>query len=168
MNETELTDKQKRFCQEYILDWNATRAAIAAGYSKQTAYSIGPENLKKPEIQNYISEIQKDLEKQAGLSALAVLLEAKKILFSSMANFHTDWMTREEWENLTAEQRAAISEISTTTTKDEDGNERTVIKFKLFDKFKAAALINQMLGYNKPEQIQHSGKVEIPLIKWVD
>ena len=45
-----LTEKQKRFCDEYLIDLNATQAAIRAGYSPDTAYSIGQENLKKPEI----------------------------------------------------------------------------------------------------------------------
>lgn len=49
-----LTEKQKRFCEEYIKSTNATAAALAAGYSKKTAYSIGWENLKKPEISAYI------------------------------------------------------------------------------------------------------------------
>lgn len=44
-NTMELTDKQKRFCQEYMVDNNATQAAIRAGYSKKTAKSIGQENL---------------------------------------------------------------------------------------------------------------------------
>lgn len=46
--------KQKRFCDEYLIDCNATQAAIRAGYSARTAYSIGQENLKKPELQAYI------------------------------------------------------------------------------------------------------------------
>ncbi len=45
-----LTNKQRVFVEEYLRTWNATAAAIAAGYSEKTAYSIGPENLKKPEI----------------------------------------------------------------------------------------------------------------------
>lgn len=49
-----MTKKQKRFCDEYLIDCNATQAAIRAGYSKKTAYSIGVENLKKPEIKAYI------------------------------------------------------------------------------------------------------------------
>ena len=44
-----MTKKQKRFCEEYLIDLNATQAAIRAGYSPETAYSIGQENLKKPE-----------------------------------------------------------------------------------------------------------------------
>ena len=49
-----MTEKQKRFCDEYMIDLNATQAAIRAGYSQKTAYSIGVENLKKPELKEYI------------------------------------------------------------------------------------------------------------------
>lgn len=49
-----LTEKQKRFCDEYMIDLNATQAAIRAGYSKKSAYSIGQENLTKPVIKAYI------------------------------------------------------------------------------------------------------------------
>ena len=46
-----LTPKQQRFVEEYLIDLNATQSAIRAGYSEKTAYSVGHENLKKPEIQ---------------------------------------------------------------------------------------------------------------------
>ncbi len=45
-----MSAKQQRFVEEYLVDHNATQAAIRAGYSPKTAYSIGHENLKKPEI----------------------------------------------------------------------------------------------------------------------
>lgn len=48
--EHKLTDKQQMFVKEYLIDLNATQAAIRAGYSEKTAYSIGHENLSKPEI----------------------------------------------------------------------------------------------------------------------
>lgn len=51
-----MTAKQMRFCDEYLIDLNATQAAIRAGYSKKTAYSIGVENLTKPEIKKYIEK----------------------------------------------------------------------------------------------------------------
>jgi phage terminase small subunit len=57
-----LTDKQKIFCDEYIISLNATQAAIKAGYAEKTAYAIGAENLKKPKIQSYISERMKQKE----------------------------------------------------------------------------------------------------------
>lgn len=65
--EKKMTKKQKRFCDEYLIDLNATQAAIRAGYSKKTAYSIGVENLKKPDIKKYISE--RMAEKESALIA---------------------------------------------------------------------------------------------------
>ena len=59
----ELTAKQQRFCDEYLIDLNATQAAIRAGYSEKTAYSIGTENLRKPEIKKYIDKRMADIEK---------------------------------------------------------------------------------------------------------
>ena len=49
-----MTEKQKRFCDEYLIDLNGTQAAIRAGYSKKNAYSQANENLKKPYIREYI------------------------------------------------------------------------------------------------------------------
>lgn len=57
-----LTEKQKRFCDEYLIDLNATQAAIRAGYSKKTAKVIGQENLTKPYLKAFIDERLKQLE----------------------------------------------------------------------------------------------------------
>ncbi|TWP23123.1 terminase small subunit [Apibacter muscae] len=64
MTEKKLTLKQKQFCEEYVLDLNATQAAIRAGYSKKTAYAIGQENLKKPEIQNYLTNLRTEVKER--------------------------------------------------------------------------------------------------------
>ena len=58
-----LTDKQQRFCDEYLIDLNATQAAIRAGYSKKTARKIGHENLTKPDIKQYIENRMAEKEK---------------------------------------------------------------------------------------------------------
>ena len=59
-----LTDKQEKFCLEYIVDFNATQAAIRAGYSKKTAYSVGSENLRKPEVQQRIQVLNQGIKNQ--------------------------------------------------------------------------------------------------------
>lgn len=64
-----MTPKQKKFCVEYLIDLNATQAAIRAGYSKKTAYSIGNENLNKPEINRRIQEIREKEYKKRVLTA---------------------------------------------------------------------------------------------------
>lgn len=58
-----LTKKQKIFCDEYLIDLNATQAAIRAGYSKKNANRIGSENLSKLDIKNYIDERMAEKEK---------------------------------------------------------------------------------------------------------
>ena len=77
-----LTEKQKRFCDEYLIDLNATQAAIRAGYSKKTAFIIANENLKKPYIKGYIDERLKQLEDKRIAKADEVL----KYLTSVMRN----------------------------------------------------------------------------------
>lgn len=62
-----LTEKQKRFCDEYLIDLNATQAAIRAGYSDKTAYRTGADNLRKPQIKAYID--RRMAEKEADLIA---------------------------------------------------------------------------------------------------
>lgn len=59
-----LTAKQKRFVQEYLIDLNATQAAIRAGYSRKTAGVIGDENLKKPYIREAIEEKLKQIDEE--------------------------------------------------------------------------------------------------------
>ena len=63
-----LTPKQQRFVEEYLIDLNATQAAIRAGYSEKTAKSIGQENLTKPDIQKAIQEAQEILSNKTQLT----------------------------------------------------------------------------------------------------
>lgn len=77
-----LTIKQEKFCQQYVLCCNGTKAALSAGYSKDTAYSIACENLKKPEIKERIAELRKFEEDQFYYSrsmSLKKLEEAQKL-----------------------------------------------------------------------------------------
>ncbi len=81
-NNGELNSKQKKFCEEYIVDNNATQAAIRAGHPKRSAYSTGHDNLKKPKIQRYISELKKARSLRTQVTADRVLEELAKIGFA--------------------------------------------------------------------------------------
>lgn len=74
-----LTAKQELFCREYLIDLNATQAAIRAGYSEKTAHSIGAENLIKPEIQNYIQSLKQDRNERNKIDADYVLKRLTEI-----------------------------------------------------------------------------------------
>jgi len=151
-SKVKLSDKQRAFCHYYIIDWNATKAAILAGYSENSAQQIGSENLLKPVIQDYIEEIQKDIAKEAGISFLSQVLELKKIAYTDISTLFTDWVSLEDFESLTPKQKGAILEIS--YKKDikhvnEDADiETEFVKLKLHDKIRAIQEINKMLGYS--------------------
>lgn len=68
-----LTAKQQAFCEEYLIDLNATQASIRAGYSEHTANVIGPENLAKPCISEVIQELMAKRSKKTGITAEWVL-----------------------------------------------------------------------------------------------
>lgn len=68
-----LTEKQKRFVDEYLIDLNATQAAIRAGYSEGTAKQIGSENLTKPAIKKAIDSRMEELRTQRTADAVEVL-----------------------------------------------------------------------------------------------
>lgn len=68
-----LTDKQEMFCREYLIDLNATQAAIRAGYSEKTARASGCENLTKPDIQNRIAELKAERNEKVNVDAAYVL-----------------------------------------------------------------------------------------------
>lgn len=70
-----LTPKQQRFCEEYLIDLNATQAAIRSGYSKHTAQRIGSENLSKPLISDEISRLKSERSENTKIGAAWVLEE---------------------------------------------------------------------------------------------
>lgn len=164
-NDIRLTDKQERFCYEYCIDFNATKAAIRAGYSEDTAGSIGSENLKKPEIESRIKEMQENLAETAGISSLRVISEHAKIAFSSIACLHNDWIERSDYESLTEEQKSCIKSITTKIQKRNIGTsdipdivDVEYVKVELYDKQKSLDSISKMLGFNAPEKKEFTGK----------
>jgi len=160
IEDLELTEKQKAFCREYILDWNGTQAAIRAGYSEQTANVIASQNLTKLNVKAYIEYLQKNIQEVAGISQLMILNEHKKLAFSSIAHLHNTWIERTDFDLLTDDQKACIAEISTQiktyTPKEGDDYEVEFVKIKLYDKQKALDSISKMLGYDAPQKISHS------------
>lgn len=165
----DLNEKQKQFCREYILDWNATRAydKVYKPEGKDTAGVNGHMLLKNTKIREYIEYIQNRLEEVSGISRLKVLQEYANIAFSSMGHYHNTWITKEEFENLTDEQKSCIQEISTKVNKivvnGEQVGEAEFVKIKLYDKQKALESISKMLGYDAVQTINvnHSTKPTI-------
>ena len=82
-----LTAKQQRFVDEYLIDLNATQAAIRAGYSEKTAFSIGTENLRKPLIQKAIQQRKQAREQRTEITQDRVIQELAAIGFARATDY---------------------------------------------------------------------------------
>ncbi len=163
-----LTPKQQRFVDEYLIDLNATQAAIRAGYSKKTAAVIGAENLIKPNVALAIQEAQTKLSERTEITQDAVLKELAKIGFSNMLDYikiNQDGEFITDFSALTREQAAAIGEVTVETYTEgrgDDAEEVKRVKFKLLDKRAALVDIGRHLGMF-PSKHEHTGKNGEPI-----
>ena len=149
-----MTKKQKRFAEEYLIDLNATQAAIRAGYSPDTAKEIGCENLTKPNIRACIDTEMAERSKRTGVNADRVVRELAKIAFVNAADVINakDATLRND---ASEDDTAAIQSVKVKTFGD-DGLEREI---KMADKLKALELLGKHLGMFK-DKLELSGGLD--------
>jgi phage terminase small subunit len=132
------TPKQARFVEEYLIDLNATQAAIRAGYSAKNADKIGPELLGKTRVAEAIEKAIAERSQRTEITQDQVLKELALIGFANAGNYF-DWgpdgVSLLDKGDLTEAQRSVVAEVSQTKT--EHGG---TIRLKLHDK--QAALVN--------------------------
>ena len=143
-----MTQKQKRFIEEYLIDLNATQAAIRAGYSPDTAKAIGSENLTKPDIRAQIDRAMAERSKRTGVNAERVVQELAKIAFVNAAEV-IDPKTATVKEDALPEDTAAIQSVKV----------KTFGEIKMADKLKALELLGKHLGMFK-DRIELSGGLD--------
>lgn len=157
-----MTPKQQRFVEEYLIDLNATQAATRAGYSEKTAYSIGQENLKKPEIAAAIEERRKTITEKLEITQERVLAELAKIGFANMQDYMVAGSNGDpylDFSGLTRDQAAALAEVTVedfTDGRGDDARDVRRVKFKLYDKRAALVDIGKHLGMF-PNKHEHAG-----------
>ncbi|MFR7481144.1 MAG: terminase small subunit [Roseburia sp.] len=136
-----LTAKQKRFCDEYLIDLNATQAAIRAGYSKKTARAIANENLTKPAIKEYINQRMEEKEKEL----IAEQDEVMKYLSAVMRREKTESVV----VTLSKEKSMYVPDVNGTMRKQtvkEEVPQIIEIPARLSDSNKAAELLGKAYG----------------------
>src|SRR5215510_12099596 len=105
----DLTAKQQRFVAEYLIDLNATQAAIRAGYSRQTASEQAYENLRKPQIAAAIATGKRQQLEKADLSAERILEEFRRLAFFDARTLFDDAGRLRPIADLPEDARAAIA-----------------------------------------------------------
>lgn len=138
-----VTKKQKMFVEEYLIDLNATQAAIRAGYSPDTAGSIGSENLKKPEIRACIEKAMAERSKRTGINQDRVLMELARIGFVKITDV-VDPDTAKIKSDATDDDLACIQSI-----KVKPGEFGTEYEVKMYDKKGALVDLGKHLGMFK-------------------
>lgn len=156
-----LTPKQKRFISEYRKDCNATRSAIAAGYSKKTAYSIGQENLTKPEIMAAIAVKEIQRLQQSDITADRTRLELARIGYADHRKLYDENGDFIAIHKLSDDEAAVISgtEHIMKNAAAGDGKIDRVLKIKTWDKNRALESLAKIQGMLK-EHVEHSGEVK--------
>ena len=135
-----MTPKMQKFVDEYLVDLNATQAAIRAGYSKKTASSIGVSNLKKPEIQAAIQKRQKSAAEKLEITRERVLKELASIGFAKATDFLTIQSGRvliKDSNDVAADKLAALASVK-------EG--MYGVEVKLADKARALEMLGKYLG----------------------
>lgn len=155
-----MTEKNFRFCQEYIIDLNATQAATRAGYSEDTAGSIGHELLKKPEIEAEIGRLQEERSKRTQITADRVIVELGKVAFANIQDYLEAGNKFSDAKGMDADKAAAIESIQITETEWEGGT-KTGIKFKLHDKIAALEKIGRHLGIFEKDNEQQRDVIKV-------
>lgn len=149
-----MTKKQKRFIEEYLIDLNATQAAIRAGYSPDTANEQGSRLLANVSISSQVSKAMAERSKRTGVNADRVVMELAKIAFVN-ADDVIDAETATVKPNAARDDTAAIQSVKVKTF-GEDGLEREI---KMADKLKALELLGKHLGMFK-DKVELSGTLE--------
>lgn len=143
-----MTDQQKRFCEEYMIDLSQKHAAIRAGYSPKSAEQQSSNLMKHREVRAHIDRLLAERSKRTGINADRVLLELARIGFvraSDVINMD-EAVVRDDATN---DDLAAIASVKCKTTTMSGENFEKVTEereIKLHDKIKALEQIGKNLG----------------------
>ena len=156
-----LTPRRRRFVEEYLIDLNATQAALRAGYSPRTAKKESWSLLTDPAVRAAVAGAQAERSRRTSITADRVLEELASIAFADIGDFVSwgrDGVRLNDSSNLAKDQRRAVAEVYQTKTRDGGS-----VRFKLHDKRAALSDIGRHLGMFK-ERHEHSGPDGGPIV----
>lgn len=165
LTDTGLSEKEIIFCEQYAIYANAAKAARIAGYNNpaQSARQL----TQNEEIIKCVKALKMKAAEMAGVTLIRNAQELAKIAYGNAANLRSDWMNVKDWEELTDEEKAILSEVKTqvTTTYSKQGDPITneILHFKTHNKLAAIEMLNKMFGFNQPDQVELSGKDGAPI-----
>lgn len=156
-----LNAKQQRFVEEYVIDFNATQAAIRAGYSEDSAGDIGYENLRKPEIVKAVEQKQTELRDKAALSAGQVIDELRSLAFWNVQTFVDEQNGIRKLADLSLGKTRPVLGIKVKESFLPDGTREVTTELKFHDKRGALVDLGKHLGIFKEDNEQRKPQVDL-------
>lgn len=162
----DLTPKQQLFVDEYLVDLNATQAAIRAGYSSKTAYAIADRLLRKAEVQHAIQEAKKSRSERTEITQDRVLKELARIAFFDPRKMFDADGKPIHISALDDETAAAVAGLEVVTKGNADMGLGEILKYKISDKNSALDKLCRHLGLYA-DKLALTGKDGAPLISGI-
>lgn len=144
----DLTPKQQRFVAEYLVDLNATKAAARAGYTAATARQQGSRLLTNVDIANAVADGAAQRLAKSGLTADRTLEEMRRLAFSDIRKFFTDWGGLKPIHELSDEEASVVASFEVIKKNLFAGDKKvdTIHKLKAWDKLKALEMLAKHFG----------------------
>lgn len=159
---SKLNDRQELFCLEYMKDLNATQSAIRAGYSENTAGSIGFENLRKPEIQSRIAELLEERNNAVKVDAQYVLRRLVEIDQMDVKDILNDDGTIKPILEWPRSWRTTLSGIDITEIANDGDIEAVLKKVKWPDKIRNLELLGKHVDVSAfTERVDLVGDIKV-------
>jgi phage terminase small subunit len=156
--------RQETFLDFYLTNgFNAAEAAISAGYSKKDARKVAYNILNSKTVMEKMQNRYNKSSRKLKVSHNDITNELMAIAFSGAADAFNDWTDLKKFNELTEQQKKAISEIDTRTVIDKDGNKNEYVKIKFHDKNAALKELGRHTGYYEIDNSQKTQSVTIQL-----
>jgi len=153
----ELTEKQEAFCQKYLIDFNGSRAAIAAGYSAESSAQEASRLLTKVNIQARINALRVEMGKGFNITRERIAQEYARIAFFDIRKIHTEDDTLKPITEFGDDEAAVVAGIETEDIWDRDVEGKKIKigqlrKVKVTDKRGALDSLVKLMGYAAPDK----------------
>lgn len=149
-----MTDRQQRFVEEYLIDLNATQAAIRAGFSAKTAEQLGYQLLQKPSVAEAVAAAKAERSRRVGLTADRVLEELAAIGFARLGDY-----VRWDGERVILEESGSVDTRAVAEVGSQVSKYGVNLKIKMHDKVSTLKLLGQHIGMFA-DRLEHSGKID--------
>lgn len=161
-----MTDKQKRFCEEYVIDSNGTQAAIRAGYSPDTANAISSENLTKPYIKEYIQKLQDEISERNKITVDECVQILAKLARFDISDLYDENGNLKNIHEMDVDARLSLEGVETDTKiafgKEGEGIGHTITKkVRISNRKQAIDMLMKHLGGYREDNAQKQTLINV-------